>query len=280
MEDLKNRLITAINNNDQQTAMRLINVGISRDTSPFINEAGPLICAVARNRQQIAEYLVEKGANINAPDSEGYSAFFCACSMEKLAWMEWLRQNGADINQQNHLGETPLMQSVYSDHQSVFDYLVKAGAKLDIKENNGYTALLHASGSRNPYYLKTLVDNGCDLNLGSSDGQFTPLMFACRSHDTEMAFYLIDAKADLDRQNHAGQTALMIACRAELLPTVQHLIKHGANINLRDENNMSAFDHAVGRKCQDIAQYLARLEQKQLEKQIKKQENQTISMEF
>ena len=88
-----------------------------------------------------------------------------------------------------------------------------------------------------------LIKNGADLNLQNNAG-LTALMMAAYINKTEIAKALIAAGADLNLQDKFGKTALMRAARWGHTEIVKALIDAHADLNLQDNNGDTALDIA------------------------------------
>jgi len=89
----------------------------------------PLAMAVLRRHFELAEVLLEKGANINDQDAEGNTALHVAASRYDNVTTKFLLDHGANVNLKNKHGKTPLGQ--LSERERVAEaakLLVAAGA--------------------------------------------------------------------------------------------------------------------------------------------------------
>ena len=104
---------------------------------------------------------------------------------------------------------------------------------------------------------KKLLDLGVDVNIPNRDGN-TPLMHAALSIDTALVTRLINRGANLDAVNNEGKSALIRVCsmfaNVDIYDTkylhklAQHallLIKKGANIHIKNEDNLNAMNYAT-----------------------------------
>jgi len=96
--------------------------------------------------------------------------------------------------------------------------------------------------------VEKLIKSGADPNFKSTSASgliydFTPLMAASYSNDSNSVKVLLDAGAEIDAQNSWGNTALM--CAAEYpknIYTVCLLIEKGANLYLKNNKDKTVFD--------------------------------------
>jgi len=54
----------------------------------------------------VAELLVDKGAELNIRESNGWSPFHLACDTESVSVAEMLSERGADVNVQDNVSHT------------------------------------------------------------------------------------------------------------------------------------------------------------------------------
>jgi ankyrin repeat protein len=95
--------------------------------------------------------------------------------------------------------------------------------------------------------VKILVQNGFSINqpMPSNFG-FTPLIAAIYSGSTNVAYFLIDAGADVNLPSNDGTTPLMWAVQHgdSAVPLVQYLIRHGARIDIKDKDGITVLGYA------------------------------------
>ena len=84
---------------------------------------------------EIAERLVEGGANVDQVDKRGVSPLHLAAQEGRLEIVKLLARNGANIHLANNQGVTPLQLATLFGHNEVVDYLVNKGAKLEDQGN-------------------------------------------------------------------------------------------------------------------------------------------------
>lgn len=139
----------------KEDTLKKIQVGNSSRAMTF-----PLHLAVGLNRKRIVEHLLSLGADPNAHDHLGNTAFF---AIRSSVW-EDLRQNE----------EGP--QEVVA--QEIISMLIEAGGDIDQPESrNGLTPLMYAAMGHDYTAASLLVDHGATVNLKDDSGR-TALDFA------------------------------------------------------------------------------------------------------
>lgn len=128
---------------------------------------------------------------------------------------------------------------------------------LNAKINDKTTLWLASQDSE---ICKMIVSSGANINAQNYNDGETVLMRFSRFGDVDMVDYLIENSADLDMQDIAGSTALMIATKYCQRDVVAKLILKKANKNLTDKYGKTALEIAK-MKCENssteivIAQY-------------------------
>ncbi|OUM61947.1 hypothetical protein PIROE2DRAFT_22380, partial [Piromyces sp. E2] len=90
----------------------------------------PLMIASQLNNEVIAEFLIEKGAEIDVKDNNGITPIMWACEKE-------------------------------NEHNSTLvKLLVEKGANVNVKDKNGFTPLYHACIKENESNVEVLIENG------------------------------------------------------------------------------------------------------------------------
>lgn len=91
------------------------------------NHSTPLQRALVQmHRYNIAQLLVQRGANVNAPMANGRSMLRTAASAGNIHMVRFLIDSGADVNRDN-----PLSRAVATGHTDIVRLLIKAGARVN-----------------------------------------------------------------------------------------------------------------------------------------------------
>ncbi len=101
-------LCSAIRNGDFGAVKELLAKGA--DVNTWDNEFGvtALSWAALLDEVKIAQFLTEKGADVNAKNRDGSTPLHSAAFLGRAEIAELLIQKGADVNPENYKGETPL----------------------------------------------------------------------------------------------------------------------------------------------------------------------------
>ena len=88
--------------------------GVDIDAVDSVSGITPLAWAVIRGQSQMAELLVQHGADVNAKNNDGGTSLHAAAFLGRVEIVKLLVQHEADINAKNNDGETP-MDSLKAD---------------------------------------------------------------------------------------------------------------------------------------------------------------------
>lgn len=123
-----------------QVAELLIQLGASPDdvdtlTQPFIVRAA-VGCPI-----DVIEFLLKKGADINKPTSDGFTALHMVSDVDLL---DFLITNKAQVQSQNSKGLSPLHMTARFGNLACFKKLVERGADLHALDGEGLSPFYHA----------------------------------------------------------------------------------------------------------------------------------------
>lgn len=96
-----------------------------------------LIHAVAYNNINLLVWLIDHGANLDHQDRIGYTALHFAGQNKLVEIAQYLLEKGANPNLQDIHGNSPLWTAVFNsmDEKGVVNLLLRYGANVDIKNN-------------------------------------------------------------------------------------------------------------------------------------------------
>jgi ankyrin repeat protein len=150
--------------------------------------------------------LIKNGADVNYADNYGKTPLMRACwSSTAPVIVEYLIEKGALVNAVDYKGATSLFyiinDTLKSGHsiefnkkaEEILKILIKNRADLDHKDNEGYRFIHKVIQINNSEMLKILIDAGCDINCKFNYG--TPLCIAKKLGRNELVKLLEEAGA-------------------------------------------------------------------------------------
>jgi hypothetical protein len=165
----------------------------------------PLIQASINGDYDEAKKLVQGGANINEPDSNGDTPLISAIRKGKVEVAKYLIESGADIRAKNKQGYDALLCAVDEvdyGQLEIVKILINKGANLESKDLSGRTPLVVAAVNVSIYHfpnadvVKLLVESGANTNARSAEGE-TVLDLALSSMRGDIVDALIRAGINL-----------------------------------------------------------------------------------
>jgi len=102
--------------------------------------------AAAFGHQDVARYLYQQGADVNAvaTNGTGYTALTGAVASGHAAIAAWLAENGADVNYRYANGYSPLLTAAANGHLEIVKMLLAHGADLHACTDEGKNAVAFA----------------------------------------------------------------------------------------------------------------------------------------
>lgn len=138
-EKLEPALIAAIQADAVKTAQLLINDPRTQVEVQTLNGETPLMLAAIHNQLEIAQLLIDRGAEVNRA---GWTPLHYAASRGHIAMMRLLLDKSAYIDAESPNGNTPLMMAAYySKSPLAVKLLLEEGADPTLTNKNGNTAL-------------------------------------------------------------------------------------------------------------------------------------------
>ncbi|MEM1436716.1 MAG: ankyrin repeat domain-containing protein [Pseudomonadota bacterium] len=234
------------------------------DASPS-NANYDLLQALRSGRLELAIAAFERGADPDAADHEGtsFEAALRNCRSNSASMAQLLLDAGADVGRRNRTGETALLVAMRYCSDAI-PLLLANGADPSVGDNRGNTAL-HELGRIKPEQLEELLeqllDAGADINQQNRAGQ-TPLMKALygSSSATAIVEALLGRGADPNRTNASGNSALhLLAVRKNdplALIRLEALLAAEPQLELRNPRQETPLVAAVMRGAPEAARKL------------------------
>ncbi len=127
--------------------------------------------AILANQVEVAEALLQHGANPNHTDRYGQHPILLAAEKPgPHKFLKLLIAQGANVNVSDRHGASPLMYAARSNQQSAVKLLIQAGADPNHRDYEGDTVLMYAVTSGNSALIETLIQGGANPALKNFDG--------------------------------------------------------------------------------------------------------------
>ncbi|WP_278036066.1 ankyrin repeat domain-containing protein [Flavobacterium nitratireducens] len=217
------------------------------------------------NQNEIIDYFLSKGVDINKTDNDGNTALMNAASSRESDALELLVSKVKDINLKNTKGESALSLAVQNGTPKAVELLLSQKADINVVDKDGNNLGYYLIQSYRPQMLgggrgpeasttpkedpfatklKLLQDNGLHLAEAQKDGS-SLYHFAVLKNDITLLKKLADLNIDINAKNKNGLTALhkaaMIAKNDAIL---KYLLSIGAKKDIKTDFDETAYDLA------------------------------------
>jgi ankyrin repeat protein len=208
--------------------------------------------AVINIHYDLANLLLERGADPNVVDASGMTALYAAVdmrapanmltrpepklrdSLDALGLVKSLLAHGANPNLQ-------LKKPIIGRHQNLVG---------DGQLSEGATALARASKASDIPVIKALLDGGADASLALANRTTTAMIAAGGTAPEprvlEAVTLLVEHGVDVNAFNANGQTILHNAAQRGQNSVISYVAGKGAKIDRRDKQGRTALDIALG----------------------------------
>ena len=216
--------------------------------------------AVLASDTERVRFLIEKGADINKHDAQGYGALQASARNRNDKIIPLLIELKADVNGRDNDGFTALIHAAERNHVPSIKALVAAGADVEAAVDGGFGPLSLAIESSKFLAAKALIELGASVNAAAGTDQVTPLMVSASLlavgeaakeierrqglRSTDIATALIERGANVNAVNIHGVSPLMIAAARGNLPVIGVLLEAGADPLLKSKAGKTAIDIA------------------------------------
>ncbi|WP_342189704.1 ankyrin repeat domain-containing protein [Spiroplasma endosymbiont of Dilophus febrilis] len=207
------------------------------------------------NNLEIAELLIDNGADVNLQDENDATPLYYAISTNNKEMVQLLINKGANIKNITKNGLTPLYYAIILDNKEMVQLLIEKGANVNMQDENGLTPLHFAIEENNQEMVQLLINNNADVNIKITSDGATILHYAILNNKKEMVKLLIKKGANVNKGVN-GLIPLYYAISTNNKEMVQLLINKGANVNMQDENDFSPLYYAINEENIEIVKLL------------------------
>lgn len=215
----------------------------------------PLHKAAYNNQVEVVEYLISKGADLNAVSSSGSTPMHGAAFYGHPEAARVLIENGAEIDKKNNGGYTPFLGACAGGRLNLAALLLENKADINAQTADSNTALHNALWNDNGDLVKLLIENGIDLNIPDQQG-ISPVYFAVAHRSKEIASLLIDGATDFSGIDDFQLTMLHYAAARGFDDLVRKLVVDGLDINAKCINGKTPLYYASLWGQNNIMDYL------------------------
>lgn len=214
--------------------------------------ATALHMASGLERGCMVKFLLEAGADHSIIDDLHETPMHQAAITGNCEAVNLLLDAGASPHGRGRDGSTPIHMAAWNGHTDALELLINAGAGIHSVDEMGQTPLhVAANHGAGPATLQILLKAGGDINARSNSGE-TPLL-AAGGYD-DMVEFLVQEGADLEIADNNGMTALHIAARDGVRSQVQYILDTNRfDVNGKTKDGMTSLHFASTKSyCEDV----------------------------
>ena len=145
---------------DLRRVKRFVEQGTNVNTKDNELKWTALHWAAFTGQEDVVEFLIAKGADVNAKDERGLTALRRACGKGHQEVVSLLIASGADVNAKYPDGRTPLHRAAEKGYKEVVELLIANGADVDVKTEKGQTAMSLAKKEGHSEIVELLRKHG------------------------------------------------------------------------------------------------------------------------
>ena len=227
--------------------------GVSMNGTPGEEWSSPITYAASRGSEAMVEFLLGQGADPNDV-SEAMTPLTAAVRRGEAGCVRVLLRYPRVFHElRDYRGRTPLLEAVVEGHLEVVEVFLGDGTvDQDASDDEGRTALMIAAGLESGGVLSAILEAGADLERQDHSGN-TALQFGARISE-ECTRILVEHGADANARNEKGETPLHAAAEGQLhgfaetglAGAVSVLLGAGADPWAMDGEGRKAVDKARG----------------------------------
>lgn len=231
-------LFIAAQNNDLMTLESLLKAGADvNETTPF--GVSLLMANAYSGPLTTVEFLLRLGADPHyVQPGKGVTALMAASFLGKTENARLLLDAGVDPNVRTKAGRSALSIAISEGHEDLVRLLLERRADPDLSHGRRSSLIGLAVDKKNETIVAQLLAAGADVN-GGGRGR-SPLYWASKRGDADMALFLLKAGADPNRD-----AAIVQAARRGMTQVVDKMIETGCDVNQPGPGKLTALHMAA-----------------------------------
>lgn len=203
----------------------------------------------------VINFLMKHAADLdlNLRNEFGQTVLYQAAKDERLLFLlQWLVERGADLQALDNNGASLLYPAALNNNRAGLIYLYERGLKLDSADRDKQQAI-HLNAQAGQYTtLQWLIERGADLQAQDRWGR-RALDIVIESHtftfasdrDRQALVALLGGNERDIARGRFRRHPVNMAVLAENLDEVERLLKAGENVNVKDESGRTPLARAI-----------------------------------
>jgi ankyrin repeat protein len=175
--------------------------------------------------------LLDRGADLNYALDDGTTALLLCVLHDSTDSLGALLEHGASVSDRDKAGQTPLHIAARSNAAGNIRMLLDHGADLGVKDAKGQTPLAAAAAYHAKQAVCALLDRGANPSELAARGYDPPLIWAAAAGSLPLIRQVWEHEISGKERKAQSETALFHAVRADNVPAVRFLLRHGVSPN-------------------------------------------------
>lgn len=223
-----------------------------------------LMFAMPSQNWEMIQFLVSKDADVVKANRYQETPLSLAMKTRNEAILNLIFSKCIEKGYLEHEGASLLIYAAYLKLKDSVEALVKKGVNVNAIDAGGHTSLHYLCQSeaneeeykRNEAIMNILLAAKAKVNVVDSEG-FTPLHIAAKNGvSLSLIKVLLNAGADINKQDKNLDTALIHAVRHRHREIAKCLIEANADFNLKNKKKRSCLNLLASQKDQDLLDLL------------------------
>ena len=232
-------------------------VTMTTDKAPYTGR--DLHRAIIAGDEELARVILDSGdVSADSQDTKDNSALTVAGLHEEFDIAEMLLESGADINRRDASGKTPLIQCASRDALEAVKFLCGHECDVNIRDRSGMAALHHAVDGGYAKIVDWMLSNsakfGFDVEQRENTYGMTPIN-RCATMTPDLKAYEVALSlqlhgARMSSRSDAGLTPLMNAVLRKKPRLVDFFLARGVDIDEKTGDGKSVYE--LARSVRDV----------------------------
>lgn len=224
---------------DSMLTKRMLSEGVSANYASIQGQSlmTALMWASAEGHVEIAEELINAGADVNARNAQGATALLFAVENVPTANPREAPPPGfpgrrGNDDKKPKPKQVPIVARV-TGHLDIIRKLIAHGADISVRNSFDETLLHMAARKAQDGLVREFLVRGIEINAKSRGFQETALHIAAKEDHAPVVKQLCDLGANVEARSRFGWTPLLWAAASGWESVVEVLIEEGANVNAK-----------------------------------------------
>lgn len=176
----------------------------------------------------LCKLLIDKGADIHAPDKWDAPIIFGAIENNNIDLCNFLIQEGAQVSANLNTGVTTLNRAIANNNLAMCELLIKEGADVNAIDHYKHSILHRAIDQNNQAICELLIEKGAKIDD-------TALNKAVNNNNFDLCDLLVNNMHQNDGYQGIINIALDLAVKNRNLPICELLLEKGADVSVINE---------------------------------------------